>query len=106
MLSTRCFRIDHRCGHVSESGRTIRVVAQTSIWTGDPVWIAVVLRADGVNLVEYPGWQNRGHGDFKDIRGVMVHHTGSDNATAASIANGRPDLPGRSHSCTLHATAR
>jgi N-acetyl-anhydromuramyl-L-alanine amidase AmpD len=47
-----------------------------------------------VNLVEYPGWQNRGHGDFKDIRGVMVHHTGSDNASAASIANGRPDLAG------------
>jgi peptidoglycan hydrolase-like protein with peptidoglycan-binding domain len=62
-------------------------MAQTSIWTGDPVWIADVLRAEGVNLVEYPGWQNRGHGDFKDIRGVMVHHTGSDNATAASIAN-------------------
>jgi N-acetyl-anhydromuramyl-L-alanine amidase AmpD len=67
---------------------------QTKIWTGDPVWIADVLRADGVKLVEYPGWQNRGHGDFKDIRGVMVHHTGSDNATAASIANGRPDLAG------------
>ena len=69
-------------------------MAQTSIWTGDPVWIADVLRAEGVRLVEYPGWHNRGHGDFKDIRGVMVHHTGSDNATAASIANGRPDLPG------------
>ena len=67
---------------------------QTRIWTGDPIWIADVLRAEGVNLVEYPGWQNRGHGDFKDIRGVMVHHTGSDNASAASIANGRPDLPG------------
>ena len=61
---------------------------------GDPIWIADVLRAEGVKLVEYPGWQNRGHGDFKDIRGVMVHHTGSDNASAASIANGRPDLPG------------
>ncbi|MDT5189601.1 MAG: hypothetical protein QOI28_1852 [Mycobacterium sp.] len=24
----------------------------------------------------------------------MVHHTGSDNASAASIADGRPDLPG------------
>jgi N-acetyl-anhydromuramyl-L-alanine amidase AmpD len=53
-----------------------------------------VLRAEGVDLVEYPGWRTRGHGDFKDIRGVMVHHTGSDNATAASIADGRPDLPG------------
>lgn len=69
-------------------------MAQTKIWTGDPIWIADVLRAEGVDLVEYPGWQNRGHGDFKDIRGVMVHHTGSDNATAASIANGRPDLAG------------
>jgi N-acetyl-anhydromuramyl-L-alanine amidase AmpD len=69
-------------------------VAQTGPWTGDPVWLADVLRAEGVRLVEYPGWRNRGHGDFKDIRGVMVHHTGSDDARAASIANGRPDLPG------------
>ncbi|OLP01026.1 N-acetylmuramoyl-L-alanine amidase [Mycolicibacterium porcinum] len=67
---------------------------QTGRWTGDPVWLADVLRAEGVDLVEYPGWRTRGHGDFKDIRGVMAHHTGSDTATAASIANGRPDLPG------------
>ena len=44
--------------------------------------------------VEYPGWRSRGHGDFRDIRGVMVHHTGSDSADAGSIARGRPDLPG------------
>ena len=69
-------------------------MAQTTIWTGDPVWIADVLAAQGVKLVEYPGWRNRGHGNFKDIRGVMVHHTGSDSASAASIANGRPDLAG------------
>jgi hypothetical protein len=29
-----------------------------------------------------------------DIRGVIVHHTGSDNASAAFIAIGRPGLPG------------
>lgn len=69
-------------------------MAQTGPWTGDPVWLADVLRAEGVRLVEFPGWRERGHGDFKDIRGVMVHHTGSDNASAASIANGRPDLAG------------
>ncbi|WP_099041107.1 peptidoglycan recognition protein family protein [Mycobacterium neglectum] len=69
-------------------------MAQTRPWTGDPVWLADVLRAEGVRLVEFPGWRNRGHGDFKDIRGVMVHHTGSDNASAASIAEGRPDLAG------------
>ena len=67
---------------------------KTRLWTGDPVWLEDVLRAEGVRLVEYPDWRNRGHGDFKDIRGVMVHHTGSDNATADSIAIGRPDLPG------------
>lgn len=67
---------------------------QTGPWTGDPVWLADVLRAEGVDLVEYPGWRTRRHGDFKDIRGVMAHHTGSNTATAASIANGRPDLAG------------
>jgi N-acetyl-anhydromuramyl-L-alanine amidase AmpD len=74
--------------------RTIGAVPQTTTWTGDPVWLPDILRAEGVNLVEYPGWRGRGHGDFKDIRGVMVHHTGSDTATAASIAQGRPDLDG------------
>lgn len=69
-------------------------MAQSRVWTGDPVWLADVVRAEGVNLVEFPGWRDRGHGDFKDIRGVMVHHTGSDTASAASIAAGRPDLPG------------
>ncbi|WP_199255275.1 peptidoglycan recognition protein family protein [Mycolicibacterium mengxianglii] len=63
-------------------------------WTGDPVWLAEVLRAEGVNLVEFPGWRQRGHGDFLDIRGVMVHHTGADDVAAASIAEGRSDLAG------------
>lgn len=63
-------------------------------WRGDPVWLAEVLRAEGLDVVEFPGWRNRGHGDFKDIRGVMVHHTGSDTASAESIARGRPDLAG------------
>jgi len=69
-------------------------VPQTGPWTGDPVWLVDVLRAEGLRPIEYPGWRTRGHGDFKDIRGVMVHHTGSDTASAASIAEGRPDLPG------------
>ncbi len=64
-------------------------------WTGDPVWLEEVLRpALGDRLKTLPGWQNRGHGDFKDIRGVMVHHTGNRNATAESIRDGRPDLAG------------
>jgi N-acetylmuramoyl-L-alanine amidase/Putative peptidoglycan binding domain len=66
----------------------------TRRWTGDPLWLADVLRAEGLDVVEFPGWRTRGHGDFRDIRGVMVHHTGSDRTTAASIAIGRPDLAG------------
>ncbi|TQK29362.1 N-acetylmuramoyl-L-alanine amidase [Arthrobacter sp. SLBN-53] len=62
-------------------------------WTGDPIWLADVVRPAVSKFVEYPGWKTRGHGDFKDIRGIMVHHTGG-RASAASIANGRPDLPG------------
>jgi N-acetyl-anhydromuramyl-L-alanine amidase AmpD len=74
-------------------------VAAQRRWTGDPTWLADVLRAEEVgaeklNVVEFPGWRERGHGRFKDIRGVMVHHTGSDNASPASIANGRPELAG------------
>jgi N-acetyl-anhydromuramyl-L-alanine amidase AmpD len=67
---------------------------QPGAWRGDPIWLADVLRADGLDVVEVPGWRQRGHGDFKDIRGVMVHHTGSNTATAESIAYGRPDLAG------------
>ncbi|WP_454232215.1 peptidoglycan recognition protein family protein [Mycolicibacterium fortuitum] len=64
-------------------------------WTGDPTWLEDVLRpALGGRLKTLPGWQDRGHGDFKDIRGVMVHHTGNARETAQSIANGRPDLAG------------
>src|SRR5436309_1499659 len=74
--------------------RALRHRAETAAWAGEPVWVAVVVRAEGVRLVEYPGWRDRGHGDFKDIRGVMVNHIGSDDADAASIAIGRPDLPG------------
>lgn len=64
-------------------------------WTGDPVWLEDVLRpALGDRLKTLPGWQQSGHGDYKDIRGVMVHHTGNSRETAQSIRNGRPDLPG------------
>jgi hypothetical protein len=63
--------------------------------TGDPVWLEEVLRpALGDRLQTLPGWQNSGHGNFQDIRGVMVHHTGNSRESAQSIRNGRPDLDG------------
>lgn len=65
-------------------------------WTGDPTWLADVLRAQEPKLKvrELPAWQQYGHGDFRDIRGIMIHHTGNARETAESIQRGRPDLPG------------
>jgi hypothetical protein len=65
--------------------------------TGDPLWLADVLRAKRppLKVVELPDWQQYGHGDFPpDIWGVMIHHTGNARADAMSIRNGRPDLMG------------
>lgn len=67
---------------------------QATTWYGDPAWLADVLRAEGLDVTEFAGWRGRGHGDFEDIRGIMVHHTGSDFVTADSIAYGRPGLAG------------
>ncbi|WP_280438934.1 peptidoglycan recognition protein family protein [Nocardia cyriacigeorgica] len=64
-------------------------------WTGDPVWLADVLRAEGLKVIEHDGWRQRGHGDFLDIRGVLCHHTAGGGPNDWRIVqNGRPDLPG------------
>jgi N-acetyl-anhydromuramyl-L-alanine amidase AmpD len=60
----------------------------------DPDWLADVLSVEGLDVVEYPGWHDRGHGDFGDIWGVVCHHTGSNTDSPETIADGRPDLPG------------
>lgn len=60
-------------------------------WRGDPVWLPDVLRLWGVTVKERPGWLNRGNGDFTDIQGLMLHHTGSphtpDRTTPEYVAN-------------------
>lgn len=65
-------------------------------WTGDPIWLADVLKAQQppIKVVELPDWQQYGHGDYGRIWGVMIHHTGNARADAMSIRNGRPDLKG------------
>jgi len=65
-------------------------------WTGDPIWLADVLRAQkpALKVKELPDWEQYGHGDMRAITHVMLHHTGSARADAMSIRNGRPDLPG------------
>ncbi|MEU8898079.1 N-acetylmuramoyl-L-alanine amidase [Nocardia sp. NPDC048505] len=64
-------------------------------WHGDPVWLAEVLRAAGLRVIEHEGWRERGHGDFRDIRGVLCHHTGGGGPNDWRIVqHGRPDLAG------------
>lgn len=55
-------------------------------WRGDPTFLPEVLRAEGLTVREIDGWRDRGHGDFGAIWGVVAHHTGSNGATAESIA--------------------
>ncbi|WP_109527989.1 N-acetylmuramoyl-L-alanine amidase [Nocardia aurea] len=63
-------------------------------WTGDPVWLADVLREEGLRVVEFSDWRERGHGDFGEIWGVIAHHTGSSRTPASEIAYGLPTLEG------------
>src|SRR5690606_15597526 len=64
-------------------------------WSGDPIWLADVLRGAGLKVIEHDGWRNRGHGDFLDIRGVLCHHTAGGGANDWQVVlNGRPDLRG------------
>lgn len=60
----------------------------------DPTWLPDVLRAAGLKCDIYPGAMDRGHGDFGDIWGVIIHHTGDVSGKAdnpGAIAN-HPDL--------------
>lgn len=64
-------------------------------WTGDPVWLADVLRDAGLDVIEHEGWRDRGHGDFRDLRGVLCHHTaGGGKNDWRIVQDGRADLPG------------
>ncbi|MBF6296299.1 N-acetylmuramoyl-L-alanine amidase [Nocardia amamiensis] len=63
-------------------------------WTGDPVWLADVLRDEGLRVVEFPGWRERGHGDFGEIWGIVAHHTGGSHTPASEIAYGFAHLEG------------
>ena len=61
-------------------------------------WIADVLRAAGLNVVEQPGWETRGK-DFVSIDGHMAHHTASPKTSTLAVnlsvvTNGNAVAPG------------
>lgn len=58
----------------------------------DPVWLADVLRAEGLRCDEYPGCYDRGHGDFHSIWGVIVHHTGASGSPGPGAIAEHPEL--------------
>jgi len=87
----------HRDHVHTRQSRPIPLPGGTTVgWTGDPIWLADVLKAQRpkITVAELPDWQQYGHGDYGQIWGVMIHHTGSARADAMSIRNGRPDLMG------------
>lgn len=60
-------------------------------------WLADVLRAAGLKVVEQPGWQSRGRREMGIVKGVLCHHTAGGKGNAPSlnlVQNGRSDLPG------------
>lgn len=61
-------------------------------------WLADVLRAEGLKVVEQPGWKDRGRGDMGEVKGILCHHTAGPlkgNAPSLNLVeHGRPDLAG------------
>ncbi|MFE7954366.1 N-acetylmuramoyl-L-alanine amidase [Streptomyces sp. NPDC057413] len=57
------------------------------------------LRAEGLHVVEHPGWRTHNRGNRGDgwgpVHGVMIHHTGGTAPSDGEIVwSGRSDLPG------------
>lgn len=61
-------------------------------------WLADVLRAEGLNVVEEDGWKGKGRAEIGEIKGVLCHHTAGaktgNHPSLGIVKNGRADLPG------------
>lgn len=55
-------------------------------WRGDPTFLPEVLKAFGLEVATLDGWDQRGHGDFTIIQGIMIHHIGSNKFDPWGIA--------------------
>lgn len=78
-------------GAKSVNGINLGNIKPNPNWRGDPVWLPEVLRAFGCKVEEYGDWKNIGHGDFGAIKGVFVHHTGTNKDIPGYIQH-HPDL--------------
>lgn len=61
-------------------------------------WLADVLKAAGLNVVEEEGWKEAGRGQMEVVKGVLLHHTAGprkgNSPSLAVVRDGRDDLPG------------
>lgn len=55
-------------------------------WKGDPTFLPRVLDAFGLEVAQLDGWDDRGHGDFGTIQGIVVHHIGANKFDPWGIA--------------------
>jgi hypothetical protein len=58
----------------------------------DPTWLPEVLKTAGLTCDVYPGAMDRGHGDFGDIWGVIIHHTGASGSPGPGVIANHPTL--------------
>lgn len=68
-------------------------------------WLADVLRAAGLKVIELDGWKDRGSASYS-ANGVVCHHTATgphvpDDAVDALLVKGRPDLKGPLAQCGI-----
>ena len=65
-----------------------------------PLWTDLpnAFRGSGLSVIEYQGWQSRGHGTPGPLEGVVCHHTAGpptgDTPSLNTVVYGRSDLPG------------
>lgn len=60
-------------------------------------WLADAARLTGYGVVEVAGWRGRGHGGFRAVETVVLHHTADGPGEYPSlrvVRDGRSDLPG------------
>ncbi|GEL20848.1 N-acetylmuramoyl-L-alanine amidase [Pseudonocardia asaccharolytica] len=62
------------------------------------LWLADAARLTGYPVLEVAGWRTRGHGDFRQLEGVVLHHT-ADGPTGnypslGVVRDGRAGLRG------------